>query len=195
MIIGIDIDDTISDTCEMMFNFAQEYTINVLKREPNIREDSCKTHFYIQHSHNFKDNEDIEFLKEYYYQIITEVKPKTLAVKYLKKLQEEGHKIVLITARWEADYIDTRKLTQEWIKRNDIPCDKLIINAENKLIAAKRENIDLFIDDSFSNCDMVSSSGIRTFLMDSRANKGLKNDKFERVYSWPHIYYKLKEIS
>ena len=42
---------------------------------------------------------------------------------------------------------------------------------------------------------MVSSSGIKTFLMDSRANKGLKNDKFERVYSWPHIYYKLKEIS
>ena len=47
MIIGIDIDDTIADTYEVMFNYAQEYTANVLGREPAIKElNSCKTHFY-----------------------------------------------------------------------------------------------------------------------------------------------------
>lgn len=194
MIIGIDIDDTISETCEVMFSFAQEFTVDVLKKEPIIREDSCQTHLYIQYMHDFKDSEDREFLKQYYEEIMKQVKPKTLATKYLKKLQDEGNKIVLITARWEEEGINIRKLTEDWIKENNIPCDKLIINAENKLIAAKQENIDLFIDDSFKNCNMVSEAGIKTFLMDSRANKGLKTNNVERVYSWPHIYMKIKEL-
>lgn len=194
MIIGIDIDDTIADTCEIMLNYAQEYTIDVLKREPILKDGNCNTHFYVQYLHGWKEGEDIEFLKEAYEKIIVETRPKTLAIKYLQKLHDEGHKIVLITARWEADNFDVVKTTQEWIKTNNVPCDKLIINAENKLIACKQENVDLFIDDSFSNCQMVSGSGIKTFLMDTRSNKGLKDERFERVFSWPHIYMKIKEM-
>lgn len=37
MIIGIDIDDTISDTYEVMINYAQEYQINKFKREPILK--------------------------------------------------------------------------------------------------------------------------------------------------------------
>lgn len=191
MIIGIDIDDTISDTCEVMLNYAQEYTVNVLKREPILREESCNTHYYVKYLHNWKEGEDIEFLNEYYEKIITEIRPKTLAIKYLQKLHEEGNKIILITARWESNNFDVFKKTQEWIEKYNVPCDKLIINAENKLIAAKQENIDLFIDDSFMNCQMVSKAGIKTFLMDTRANTGLKDEKIKRVFSWPHVYMEI----
>ncbi len=194
MIIGIDIDDTIADTCEIMLNYAQEYTVDVLKKEPILKEGSCNTHYYVQYLHDWKNGEDIEFLNESYEKIITETRPKTLAIKYLKKLHDDGHKIILITARWESDKFDVRKATEEWVKKNDIPYDKLIINAENKLIAAKQENVDLFIDDSFSNCQSVSQNGIRTFLMDTRANAGLKDENIERVFSWPHVYMKIKEI-
>ena len=41
---------------------------------------------------------------------------------------------------------------------------------------------------------MVSSAGIKTFIMDTRVNKGLKDDKIERIYSWPHLYMKLKKL-
>jgi len=192
MIIGIDIDDTITDTYEVMVNYAQEFTVDVLKREPIIRENSsCIDHFYTKFLHNWKSGEDEEFLEAYYEQIIKNVKPKTLAVKYLRKLQEEGNKIVLITARWTSDKFDVEKLTQEWIKKNGIPSDKLIINAENKLVAANQENIDVFVDDSYKNCEMVSSIGVKVYLMDTRINRGLNNEKIERVYSWPHLYMKL----
>lgn len=194
MIIGIDIDDTISDTYEVMMNYAQEYTIDVLKREPILNESAdCSNHFYTKYMHNWKDDEDLDFLNLYYEKILKEVRPRTLAIEYLRKLQEEGNKIILITARWESDFFDVRKTTENWIKENNIPCDKLIINAENKLIAAKEENVDVFIDDSFSNCEMVSNGGIKSYLMDSRVNKGLKNEKIERIYSWPHLYMKLGE--
>ena len=189
MIIGIDIDDTITDTYEVMMNYAQEYTIEVLKREPLINEtNSCTNHLYVQYLHNWKNGEDLEFLKEYYERIITEVRPKTLALKYLNKLHEQGHKIILITARWETDYTDIVGLTKEWLKRNNVPYDKLIVNAENKAIAAKQENIDVFIDDSFKNCQMVSDLGIKSYLMDTRTNRELLDDRIKRIYSWPHFY-------
>ena len=192
MIIGVDIDDTITDTYEVMMNYAQKYTIDVLKREPIINESlNCADHFYTKYLHDWQEGEDLQFLNEYYEKIIKNVKPKTLAVEYLKKLQDEGNKIFLITARWETDNFNVRKVTQEWVIKNNIPCDKLIINAENKLIAAKQENIDVFIDDSFENCKMIADNGIKTFLMDTRVNRGLKEDKIKRVYSWPHLYMKL----
>lgn len=192
MIIGIDIDDTISDTYEVMMNYAQEYTVEVLKKEPIIKEDiSCDNHFYTMYLHDWKDGEDVPFLEKYYKSIVKNTKPKTLALKYLKKLQSEGNKIILITARWEADYFDVKKATEDWIKENDIPCDKLIINASDKLIACKEEKVDVFIDDSFHNCQAVSKAGIKTYMMDTRVNRNLKDDKIERVYSWPHVYFKL----
>ena len=189
MIIGIDIDDTITDTYEVMMNYAQEYTIEVLKHEPLINEtNSCTNHLYVQYLHTWKNGEDLEFLKEYYEKIITEVRPKTLALKYLNKLHEQGHKIVLITARWETDYTDIVGLTKEWLERNNVPYDKLIVNAENKAIAAKQENIDIFIDDSFKNCQMVSDLGIKSYLMDTRTNRELLDNRIKRIYSWPHFY-------
>ena len=193
MIIGIDIDDTISDTYEVMMNYAQQYTIDELKKEPILKNGNCNTHFYTQYLHDWKNGEDIKFLETYYKKIINEVKPRTLAVEYLKKLHNEGNKIILITARWETEGAEVEKLTKSWIEKYNIPCDKLIINAENKLIAAKQENIDIFIDDSFNNCKLVSDSGIKTYLMDSRTNKELIDQKIERIYSWPHLYMKLKE--
>lgn len=193
MILGIDIDDTITDTYEVLVSYAQEYSIDVLKNEPILKEGSCNNHFYTQYLYDWKNGEDIAFLNEYYEKVVNEVRPKTLALKYLKRLHDEGNKIVLITARWKPENFDVEKETKKWIEKYNIPCDKLIINAENKLVAAKQENIDVFIDDSLKNCQMVSEVGIKVYLMDSRTNKGLVDSKIERVYSWPHLYMKLKE--
>ena len=195
MIIGIDIDDTITNTYEVMMGYAQEYTLDVLGREPIINEtNSCSNHLYIQYLHNWNKDEDLKYLELYYENIIKEVRPKTLALKYLNKLKEEGHTIVLITARWETEYIDIVGLTKEWLRENNVPYDKLIVNAENKQIAAKQENLDIFIDDSFKNCQMVSDIGIKTFIMDTRTNRNLDDERIKRVYSWPHFYSVFKNM-
>ena len=74
MILGIDIDDTISNTCDVMFTFAQEYVINVLNKEPLINESPCNTHFYMRHLHGFNEQQDEEFLKLYYAKILKELR-------------------------------------------------------------------------------------------------------------------------
>ena len=120
------------------------------------------------------------------------IKVKTLALEYLKKLSNENHKIILITSRWNPDDFDIAEVTKKWLEKENIPYDKLIVNAADKTIAAKQENLDVFIDDSFKNCKAVSDIGIKTYMMDSRVNRGLNDENIKRVYSWPHLYMELE---
>ena len=192
MIIGIDIDDTISDTTEVMFNCCQKFIAEDLKREPVVNEEAKYTHHFIEVIHGLSKEETEEFFRKYYEYIVDSVIPKTCSVEYIKKLKEEGNKIVLITARFQIKEFDVIESTKKWLKKYDIPYDGAIFNAESKVEAAKREKIDVFIDDSYKNCQDMASSGIKAFLMDSRGNRGLETEGFERVYSWSHLFYKLK---
>ena len=90
--------------------------------------------------------------------------------------------------------LDVRKTTEEWLSNYEIPYVKLITNANNKAKVVKDNEIDIFIDDSYNNCKAVSDIGVKTYLMDSRPNSNidLSEESFERVYSWPHLYQKIK---
>lgn len=192
MRIGIDIDDTITDSYEVMFNYAQEFTINTLGRSGNIIENnSIDNHYYARVLHNWTLEEETKFWKEYYEIIMREVKPKTLAAKYIQKLKEEGHTIILITARFRNEEFDVEELTKKWLEQYQICYDQLIVDAEDKLAIAEQEKIDVFIDDSYRNCSSVATTEKKVYLMDSRLNKQFQNEKIKRIYSWPHFYQEL----
>lgn len=194
MNIGIDIDDTISDTYEVQFNVAQYYTINTLKRDGKIKElTNLNTHFYNKYLHDWNDEEEMNFFTKHYKECLEKIIPKMYAVETIKKLKEEGNKIILITARFDWADVNAEETTLKWLKENNIEYDKLIVNAQDKAKIATENKIDVFLDDSFDNCVNVSKCNIKTYIMDSRVNRALNNDKVERVYSWPHFYQKIKE--
>lgn len=196
MNIGIDIDDTISDTFEVQFNQAQYYTINTLKRDGKIRElTNINSHFYNRYLHSWSQEEEMNFFTKYYKECLEKIRPKMYAVETIKKLKEEGNKIILITARFNWVNVNVEEVTLKWLKDNNIEYDKLIINALDKSKIAVDNKIDVFLDDSFENCINVSRCNIKTYIMDSRVNRTLSDDKVERVYSWPHFYQKIKEES
>lgn len=193
MVIGLDIDDTITDTFGVMFGYAQKYTIEELGKSGKIDYSKKLTnHNYIQALHNWNEDEEIDFFRKYYKPICEKTEPFPFAVDTINRLKEEGHKIVLITARWDFEDTDVRKLTEEWIKKQNISYDKLVVNANTKLEAAMENNIDIFVDDSFENCVQVSKGGIKTFIMDTRCNKGLEDDNIKRVFSWPDLEYEIR---
>lgn len=195
MKIGIDIDDTITDSYEVMFNYAQEFTIHTLGRSGDIIDNNgIDNHCYARVLHNWTLEEETKFWNQYYKDIIKEVKPKTLAAEYIRKLKEEGHTIILITARFKVEEFDVGELTKKWLEQHQICYDKLIIDAEDKLTIAKQEQLDVFIDDSYSNCNRILKSDAKVYLMDSRLNKQFQNEKIKRIYSWPHFYQELEKL-
>ena len=66
MRIGIDIDDTISNTYDILFNYAQKYTIEDIKKEIKQVNRNAITHMYTTTFHNWSKEEERNFFDRYY---------------------------------------------------------------------------------------------------------------------------------
>lgn len=190
MNIGIDIDDTISETFETLLPYAQKYTIEDLKRESKVNlTGNLLDHFYIVYVNGWNEKEAIAFWEKYYAQILRELNIKKFAAEVINKLRQEGHKVYIITARWDMKKDNVEEITRNWLQENNVEYDGLFLNASDKLSIAKENSIDVFIDDSFKNCKKVADgSDIKVYMMDSRANEQMNDKKIQRVFSWPEIY-------
>ena len=117
-------------------------------------------------------------------------------MKVVQKLKEEGNNIYIITARYEQDGIESVEgLTEEWLKKNKIEYDRLLINSSDKLKIAREYNIDVFIDDCFKFCKEINDAGIKSYMFVGTTNNNIETGEVEKVYSWPQVYFKIKEFT
>ena len=193
MNIGIDIDDTIANTYDVLFNYVQEYTIHDIVTDREKANRDIIAQMYYTNFRNGDKKQDKEFFDKYYEKTVLKVKPKRNAVENIKKLKEEGNQIYLITARFPSEKFNIEELTKGWLKKYDIPYDKLILNSENKVITAKEHCIDIFVDDNIKNCTEMAKVGIKTYIMDTIVNKDFIDENIERVYSWSQLYQKIED--
>ena len=177
--IGIDIDDTITDTFDFLMKYVSEYfniDINYLK-ENNIS--------YSNLPIEYKKDEK-EFGMKTFSKILNEVPIKKDASKVIKELKEKGFNIYIITARDETIFKTPYEDTMNQLKNLDVYYNKLICTFDKKE-ACIQNNIDLFIDDSISNLDTVSELGIDTLLFESKVNKDTIT-KHDKVSNWNELY-------
>ena len=221
MRIGIDIDDTLSESFELVFPFSQKFDIEELGNSGKVQTYGKKeNHNYIEEMYPHWSEEQTDlFWEKIFMQTVTEARPKPYAHEIIHRLKEEGNQIVIITSRYEVlpndNTIETKSKewltkndipyektleiwdktkSKEWLAKNDIPYDTFVLNAKDKLIAAQNEKIDLFIDDSIQHCRRVNSGGIKTLLCTTNANQGVEVPELERVYSWIQIYQIYKQM-
>ena len=190
MNIGIDIDDTISETYETLLPYSQKYTIEDLKRKSNISlSGDLSNHLYLVYLNGWNEQEAVDFWEKYYAEILRKVNIKKFAAEIIRRLREEGHKVYLITARWDMRADNVKEITEKWLEENKVEYDELITNASDKLKIVQEKNIDIFVDDSFSNCKSIAdATNVKVYLMNTRVNESLNDDSIERVYSWPEVY-------
>lgn len=78
MNIGIDIDDTIANTSEMINVYAKEYTEKLLKREFELKKIEVLEPFWAKYLYSWTDEEDKKFWNIYYEKIMESVKTKDM---------------------------------------------------------------------------------------------------------------------
>ena len=184
MRIGIDIDDTITNSMETILPSICEYYN--LDYEKEIKQ---KHSYHYYHTlDNFSD-----YAKKHYDNLLCNVPLKDDANYYINKLKSMGNEIIFITARSEWGFKNPYKLSKEYLDRHNIKYDKLIIGAKDKATICKQEKIDVFIDDDIVNCSKVEKENIKVLLFDNYYN--IDEEKFDRVYSWEEIYTKLQELA
>lgn len=191
MRIGIDIDDTLTDIKDELYQAAANYAISLGKKiEPiNNFEDKHNNGNKWQEVFHFNYQELRYFLKEIQEEITKKATPREYVVDAIRKLKKDGNEIIIITARDSEFHDNPYKYSKDWLDKNNIYYDKLVVNKRDKKKACIEESIDLFIDDSESNCLAVESAGIKSIKVgNNRSNRNLTffND-------WKDIYNYIQE--
>lgn len=179
MRIGIDIDDTITNTWnDIIPYYSLWFDIPIEKLK------SGKP-YYEPIKHRYTVDQFFKEIVPIYEGIIPYVSLKDNVKEILDDLHRLGHKIIFISSRGRG-YIDPYSLTKEYLDRNSVYYDKIIVNAEDKYKVCMKEKIDLFIDDSYKHCREVSNLGIKVIMADNYFNKEFS--EFDRLDDWKQIY-------
>ena len=195
MNIGIDIDDTISNTHDILFSYAQKYTVEDLKKKIIPPKDGkISGNGYCKRFHGWTDEEEYNFFTKYYEIIIEQLSVKKFAKEVIEKIRKKGNKIFLITARFELPNCDIKKTTIDWLQKNEIEYDEIVFNARDKLKVVKEKKIEIMLDDAIPNCRQIAKSGIKTLLMDSMENQQEEILGVPRIYSWIHAEQEINKI-
>jgi len=191
MNIGIDIDDTMTNTAEMLIAYGQKYDIEELKRDGHIKND--KGYFWHNEVFDWSKEEWHGFIEKYIEYIFENASPKIFMKEVFDLLKQDGHNIIIITTRG-LEGVNALKVCKSLFEENNIKYDKLINNSHDKLKECIENNIDLFIDDRIESCKAVSEAGINTFIMNTPNNNEADIGNVQRVYSWIEIYHKIKQL-
>lgn len=194
MRIGIDIDDTLTDVKNELIKAGENYARSLgkdIKVDKNF-EDKNNNGNKWQEMFQFNYEELKYFLKDIQESITNKAKPRENVVEVINKLKNDGNEIIIITARDSEFHDDPYKYSKDWLDKNNIYYDKLVVNARNKEDSCIEEKIDLFIDDSESNCLKVNKAGIKTI----RVCNEIENNNSNLICfnNWNDIYSFIQTI-
>lgn len=175
MNIAIDIDDTLTDTFDYFIPFVADY---FGADEDELRKKNIS---YSNLPDEWKSDE-LNFAKTWFDKVVEQTPFKKGASEALKKLRQNGHRVIIITGRSNDFYTDAYKTTKKELENGAIEYDKLICTLD-KPSACAEEKIDLLIDDMPSNCNGAKKLEIKVLLFDSKANREDKSG-LKRVFDW-----------
>ena len=196
MVIGIDIDDTTVVTVESMVKYGDKYDTEVLNRE--AKKDNLgriKDRYYMNALYGWTEEEKFAFFDMYYKNVLEECYPLSNASEIINKLKQEENEIIFITARLtNIKNCETENITKETFRKYNIPYDKLIMNVDDKLKFCKENGVEVFIEDSYETCKSLQENGIKAYLMTTKMNRNIVDEKIERVSSWNEVYEKITNL-
>lgn len=182
MTIGIDIDDTMTNSSELIMEYAKKYFrsddenyINSILRSSKI------------------DNELESFYNEHLPEMISKYTLKENVRDVIMRLKDNGNKIIVITARGYTVKKDLEKITHDYFSKHDLTVDKMIFMDREKINSCIENNVDLMIDDSITILNNIKARGIQTLLFTSICNKDVETD-LNRVETWLELEHYINNL-
>jgi len=185
MRIGIDIDDTICNS----FDNVLPYLCMFYKLDyKEIKKQNLTYDYFRSRYTNYYD-----VAKVIYHKVMPNIPVHNGVIKYLKRIKKLGHEIVFVTARGNNGYENAYQISYDYLIKNEVPFDTLIVDAQDKGKVCLEENIDVFFDDDINNYNSVKSRGIEVYLYTIKSNKKYKD--VNRVKNFRQIYKIVRRTS
>ena len=179
MKIGIDIDDTITDSWECLIPY--------YSRLFNISETDLENSkpYYDSIKEFVTIDEYFALMLPIYDKVIPNVNLLPHVKETIDKLYTLGCKVYFITSRGRG-HTDPYKDSKDFLDKYHIKYEKIITGMENKAKPCLSENIDLFIDDSLRHCREVSKLGVDVLMHETKYN--YECTEFNRFSDWNDVY-------
>jgi len=193
MRIGIDIDNTITNTRETILAFLERYA---LARSLPYSFDPSK--YTLEEALSWEPRDLDGFIEQHLTDVYREVAPKSHAVEVIRDLHSNDY-IALITSRNRRNG-NIHAITLEWLARNQVQYDLLIMNeTENmhhfsKLAACRENSIQVMIEDH-DGLALELSHFIPVVLFDYPYNTNIRGDNIIRVQDWLQVPTALVELA
>ena len=188
MKIGIDIDGVILDYERVLKTYGDLYNFIELKKDGIIN----RNEHYLRNRYDWTDDERMNFVNKYFLKLSKQTPLIPGAKDVIDMLQKEGNELIIISAR--SGMIEEMKdVAIEKFEEEGIAFNKYYWKQDDKLEVAKKEKIDVMIDDSYEVCKKLSSKGIKTIYFRDKDMKVLEqNENLKEVSNWGEIYRYIK---
>lgn len=185
MTFVFDLDDTICDTDGYSEKYIREFFI---KNNMTYKQIATDVRF-AEDKFDWDKNTALAWYKKFGDQMMAEFPLKQGAKELLSLLHNNGHRIIIATARANDWHTEPEKITLKWLKDNGIEYDKAYIGRIDKEKICEEENADVFIDDDIKITSRVAEvfknkPNKHVFLSSTNYNKYLEiADGVERIES------------
>lgn len=184
MKIGLDIDGVILDYERVLKTYGDLYDYIELKKEGIIN----RNEHYLENRYNWTEEENMNFINKYFLKLskLTELIPGAKEV--INMLQEEGHELIIISARG-GTIEEMQEVAKEKFKKENLNFSKYYWKQRDKLEIAQKEKIDYMIDDNYEICKKLSENGIKTIYFRDKEMKKLEQSQYLiEISNWGEIY-------
>lgn len=171
MRIGIDIDDTITNTTTKLNEYFEKFGFD------KKNDDFC----------NYSDEQletYRELLEKYIDLVLDECIVKDKCVNVIDELKSKGNEIYIITARSNRYSKNVYEITVNYLRRNNIKFDKIFFGFENKKDICLSNKIDYMIDDNINVYSSLVETSTKPILFGKDLNKEFD---CERVNDWEEV--------
>lgn len=189
MIFVFDLDDTICDTDafseKYMLEFFEKHNLPYQKIADKVR--------YAEQKFSWDAETAIAWYKEFGDELLVNFPCKKGTKEFLNKIHEQGHKIVIATARNNNWHKNPTECTFAWLANNKIPYDEVYIGVSNKEDVCEKVNADFFVDDDLEIIERVAdffnkAQKGKAFLITTDFNEELDVPKYaERILDFKEL--------
>ncbi|MBE5736446.1 MAG: hypothetical protein E7356_03760 [Clostridiales bacterium] len=182
MNIGIDIDGVLQDTEQWFEAYANIYD-HEIGGNGIVNPDSYK----FTGKYAWTEDQFMVFLDKYMYMCMENAQIMPGAKEILAKLQAEGHKLFVITARG-INFEREETIALKFLDKLGVKFESVHFKSRDKVPPCVDNQIDYMIDDAPFNIENLSNNGVKCLYFRSSIAKDINHPNVTDVYNWGEVY-------
>lgn len=183
MNIGIDIDNTITDTLAKLKEYCKKYNDEIGRTDLSMHEEGYTSYTL----YDWTTEENMGFCVKYLEEAVLQATVKEGAKEVIEKLKNDGHTINIISSRITPMFKTPYETTEKYLKENGIIYDKLLVGSTNKLVVCKENKIDIMMEDEPHYIEELAKE-IPVIVFEYGYNQECNGKNIIKVNNWNEVY-------